>query len=130
MSMIQETDAKRNERADYVTGLRQLATFIETHPDLPLPGLPLTAIVCVETKEELATVARTAGVRWHKDGAGDYFALRGRFEGQHEYAVFIPRGEVCTAVVVGTKTIPAQPERTIDDVRWECLPIFEHEVTA
>jgi len=46
----------------------------------------------------------------------------------------VSRDAVCTKRVVGTKVIPAQPEREVEEVEWDCKPIsllgFNAEETA
>ena len=40
----------------------------------------------------------------------------------------IEQSAVCTARIVGTKVLPAMPERMIDVLEWDCAPILETEV--
>jgi hypothetical protein len=106
-----------NERRLFIQGLRDLAVFLESHPAVPTP-YSNDINVFVSTKEELATIARSS--TWAKDVNDDYFWLVKRFVGNVSIQVNTTRDNVCRRVVVGQKVIPAQPERIVDDVQWEC----------
>jgi len=111
--------AGTTERAAFVKGLRELAAFLEAHPTLPLPVAPsLNAFVY--TKEAMAAIARTPGVRWEKHAAGDFFALRVNFSGEHYYDVNVSRSEVCRKVITGTRFVPAQEARQEEITEWVC----------
>lgn len=108
-------------RALYIKGLRELATFLEEHPELPHPPCPSTQLVTVDTKAELAAIARVSGVRWDKDFQSEhYFALKTAFHGDVVYGVFIERSQVCEKHSLGTKLIPATPEHEVENFRWVC----------
>ena len=108
-----------DRRAAYVSGLRELADFLEAHPELPKPS-PCQINAFVTDKPALAMVARTPGVRWEKSISGNYFYLRVSFPGGHTYDVNVKRDQVCRKVVIGTRIEPAQPEREVEEVQWVC----------
>lgn len=112
---------EQQRRRDYLTGLRELANFLESHPDLPIPG-EMAHQVYVFSRERLAAVAREPGVRWEKssDAGSDYFKLRVPFCGDQSYEVFTTRDEVCRKVVTGTRLIPATPEHEVETYEWVC----------
>jgi hypothetical protein len=116
MTEVLSVDATR---ASYIAGLRQLADFLEAHPDLPAP-FGSNHNVFVETKEALAVIVREPAVRWEKHASDSYFHLRVPFAGGHAYAVFTDRGAVCRKVVTGQRTIPAQPAQEVETYIWEC----------
>lgn len=106
------------ERRDYITGLRELADFIEAHPELPSPwGGGHNAFV--ENKADLANIAR-AGARWDKGVSGDYFYLRKQFSGGTTYEINVSRDQVCRKVVTGTRIEPAKPEQEVETYEWVC----------
>lgn len=117
-----ETDATRDaaRRRAYVNGLRQLASFLEEYPELPVPFAGVNALSLVEDKAAMSRVARTPGVRWAKLGTDAYLRLSASFEGDHTYGVCIARTEVCRKKILGTHLEPAQPAREVEDYVWEC----------
>lgn len=109
--------SQEQDRAEYVQGLRELAAFIETHPDAPLPYAG--AQNAFASKADMIALARSGG-RWNKRFVGDYFCLTVEFAGGHSYEVSISRDQVCRKVVTGTRVEPAQPERVIEEFKWVC----------
>lgn len=112
-------DRKAQQRRDFLDGLRELADFLEAHPGLPVPGAQNHSVY-VFTKEQLAAAAREPGVRWQKNGSGDYFKLTVTFSGEQSYEVFTERAEVCRKVVTGKRTLPARPEQDVETYEWVC----------
>jgi hypothetical protein len=104
-------------REGYIAGLRALADFLEQHPDMPTPYYD-TINIFVPTREEIATIARLTS--WEKEYQTTYFVLRKMFGDDLRLEVNIDRGAVCRKVVTGTKTVPAQPEHTIEEYAWVC----------
>jgi hypothetical protein len=109
--------AKAKERAAAIRGLRDLADFLEAHPGVPFPAYNVLN-ANVDTKDEIARIARLCS--WEKDFNGEFFSLRKRFGGELMLDVYTSRDQVCRRVVKGTKTLPAVPERTVEDVEWVC----------
>lgn len=114
-----EIDRAAEQRAALIDGLRQLATFLESRPDVPLPVVSqLNAFV---DKETLAQIARSG--KWEKHYIHDWFALRRQFGPAVALDINVPRNEVCRKVVTGTVTVPAvpaQPERVVETIEWVC----------
>jgi hypothetical protein len=104
------------ERSELIQGLRDLATFLESYPEIPTPSFGVDA--WVNSKEELTNASRLGG-KWEKRYTGNYFCLGKRF-GPILFEINTERDKVCRRVVVGTETIPAQPERTVEKVEWIC----------
>jgi hypothetical protein len=114
-----ETKAAATRRA-YINGLRQLAAFLEDHPELPCPWAP-SHLVGAKDKATLIAIARTPGIRWQKDfDSNEYFSLKATFDGGHVYDVYVPRQEVCRKVVTGTRLEPAKPEQQVEEFHWVC----------
>ncbi len=117
------------ERHEYIKGLRDLADFLEQHPDFPsLPldgGSALTIMSYTLTREQLASMPRTLGGRWDKDADDTYYHLRRRF-GPHQVQLYTSRGDVCERVQVGTRTVqqpaPDAPPVPMVDVE---VPVYE-----
>jgi hypothetical protein len=126
----------------FAEGLRQIADWYEAHPETALPydnmgSGYLTVYHEPETKERVAEIARALG-HAEKDftSISDRFILKRSFNGVGLRFVF-DRKAVCTARVVGTRTIAAQPareaqpEREVDVIEWDCHAILsEPEATA
>lgn len=106
-------------RRQYVQGLRDLAAFIETFPDVPLPYAGAHNAF-VDDKSQLAAIARACGGRWAKNATDDFFFIRRAFAGGHAYEVNVSRERVCRKVVTGTRIQPAVPEREVEEFRWVC----------
>ncbi len=106
-------------RQAYIGGLRELAAFLDAHPDLPIPASGGAHNVFVSDKAALAVIARV-GVRWEKSATDDYFYLRVAFSGGHYYDVNVSREAVCRKVVTGTRIEPAVPEREVEEFHWVC----------
>lgn len=116
-----DTTDTTDERHTYIAGLRALATFLEAHPDLPCPPVAASHMIYIETKDELARLARTPGVKWEKDfGSDSYFSLKLRFPGGAVYELYVEREKICRKEVIGTRLEPATPERVVEDYRWIC----------
>lgn len=97
-------------------GLRDLADFLDAHPDVRLNDP--SHMVYVFSRDTLAAIARIGG--WRKVYTNDYFNLVRDFDGGVSLQVFTDRASVCERVVVGTKTVPAVPEHQAEIVEWVC----------
>jgi len=116
------TDDDLQKRQQAINDSRVLLDWLEAHPEVDLPynvqyGM---LIASVNTKDELATLARAFG-ECEKEFADDSFYLRKRFGSTQLYA-FTARQQVCERVVVGTEEIPEQvvPARVREIVEWRC----------
>jgi len=111
-------------REEFIAGLREAADFLEAHPDLPHQESPIQINVFVNTKEELATLARMGS--WQKGGDDNYFYLM-RDVGALRYDINIAREKICRRVVTGQEVIPAREEQIVEKVEWVCdEPLFAH----
>jgi hypothetical protein len=124
-------DEEAVERAEWVDGLRQLATFIEEHPDFTLPTCASVVVLVTEmppeqARAEMARLARQLG-NAEKNTYGDWFEVARKF-GPHSLDINAYRQQICERVVVGTETVevadPNAPKVTItrDKVEWKCPP--------
>lgn len=113
------TETEQTDRRDYVQGLRELAAFVEMHPEIPLPWAG-SQNAFVNDKADLAAIAKIVGGRWAKGVSPDFFFIRKEFAGGFSYEANIGRESVCKKVVTGTRIEPAQPEREVEIVEWIC----------
>jgi hypothetical protein len=82
-------------RAAIISGLRELADYLESNPEVPAPAYPVVhtfppADDWLQMRAEIDATAVRLGVNAHLTGGGHYVAAR--FFGPVEYqAVAIPR---------------------------------------
>ena len=119
---------------EYVHGLRAVADWYETHPDIPFSHDQVIGVYGVkDTKEEAVRIIE-ALKPCRKEWAESFLKITRDFGGVTLKFVFM-RGAVCTRrVVVGHKEIPAEfsPARVVEIVTWDCEPILQdaEEVSA
>ena len=106
-------------RSNYVQGLRELAAFVEAHPEIPLPYAG-SHNAFVQSKADLAIVAKACGGKWAKNATEDYFYISKAFAGGHAYEVNVSRETVCRKVVTGTRMEPAVEAREVEEFHWIC----------
>jgi hypothetical protein len=109
--------ADTNRRQAFIDSLRACADFLESHPNVKAPRY-VTMNVFVDTREELAEQARSA--TWVKTFTGKFFSLSKSFGEDVTIDITAERELVCRRVVTGTRVLPAQPERVVEDYTWEC----------
>ena len=119
--------------AEYAQGLRDLADWVEAHPEIDLPDESIS-VFSKHTKEEAAKVL-LALTPCKKDYSGDLFTLSRSF-GHVRLKFLFVRSAVCTRRVVRTEEVPeeiipekVEPEQVIaahtkEIVEWDCDPIL------
>lgn len=114
----------RISRCEYVKGLRELADFLESHPDLPMPGTKTYSVEAWLHKLEPAAVAKNMGFCekiYHDESIG----LLRKFHGVG-YQIKFSRNKVCKKVLVGYKSVtryktqytPIQEMEAVYE--WQC----------
>ena len=103
---------------EYADGLRQIADWYEAHPEAPLPRTNVVGVYTVDTRDELAAVARMLG-SCEKRFTDNLFHLSRDF-GALTLDFVSSRRAVCTRRVVGTRTVPARPEHEVEEIEWDC----------
>ena len=116
------------ERACVIQGLRDLADFLDAHPNVPVPGSEQTLNVFVDDRATLAAIAREG--RWEKHYYTNWFTLVAAF-GPITLHINLDREQVCRKVVTGSRVVPAraaEPEHVEEVTEWICedLPLL-HE---
>jgi len=122
---------------EYAIGLRQIATWLEHHPEVDLPEPKLTAY-SLYSKEKASVTARAlgAGGRCDKVFADTLVTLKRDFNGitlQYHGT----RSNVCEQVAVGKRVVPEQyippkpateaqviPEHEETVYEWRCAPLL------
>jgi hypothetical protein len=121
--MIQET-IPETQMQDTTKGLRELADFMESHPDINLGGW-MCLNLFVNTREELADMARKVGT-CQKKISGDYYFLQRDFGGGVTLEINCSRDKVCAKVSKGKKIVPAKPERVLPAEPEQEIEEFEY----
>jgi hypothetical protein len=113
---------------EYADGLRQIASWVEAHPEIVPPPYPEVAWHHLETAEEAAHITRALGtVKKHGFTPGNEGAVSlVRMFGAIAFRVTFWRKDVCTRRVVGTEHVPEQvvAAHTKEIVEWDCHPIL------
>lgn len=115
---MNDTDVSTKSVSD---SLRDLAAFLDAHPEIEINDQSITLLKYVTTREELAAIAKRGSYR--KVYTKSYFELHHDFGCGIELHVYADRATVCQRVVTGTRVIaaiPAQPERVEEVVEWVC----------
>lgn len=125
------------EHNEYAAGLRQVADWIEQHPEVDIPEPSITAY-SLYSKEKAAVTARamSAGGRCDKVFADTLVTLKRDFGGitlQYHGT----RSNVCEQVAVGKRVVPEKyvppqpateaqviPEHEETVYEWRCAPLL------
>lgn len=155
MTVVSDTSkVKASEKAEtpeltpvqtYVKQLREMARWLEQHPNVPLGyKLPFTISIfaswCMEDEEtQKQVLRRTAKAmgKGQKRYEGSYIVLEHTLPSGAKYEMNASRDETCKRKQVGTKTvtipatpaIPAKPEKTMEEpvYVWECEPLLDSD---
>ena len=120
-------------REEFVQGLRDVADYYESHPDLETPWEGARFSAFCYSPESFSDQVKAIGAG-NKE-VDDYYArVEHHFAGGHVIAVVSPRDTVCTRRVVGEEDIeveipdPEAPTVTVTQkkeiVEWDCPPSF------
>jgi hypothetical protein len=114
---------KPNQRAQFIDGIRALADFLETHPQVDLP-YSLCASVYTDAKS-VRKMTHLSGT-WTKK-YNDYnvsyvkpFTNSQTYSGSIRLVLSVERSQVCERVQVGTKTVEAVPAHEAPVYEWRC----------
>lgn len=117
--------------SDYTAGLRQVADFLDEHPEL-VEELAISGQdfgIFLGTAEEAAGWIRRIGGTFQKAKVGGYYELRRQF-GPHKVTINVAESVICERVVVGTRTVekpdPDAPMVEVEEevVEWRCPPVL------
>jgi hypothetical protein len=149
MASLMETvqEIKQAKRDAHTDGLRQIADFLDMHPEVPRPYHLLDGKYYIylhgdDQRAQLATIARAMG-RAEKSVEGERFYVSRPFGGITLIAQ-ADRAQVCERVVVGTReveveeadpaAVAALPKvkhvKVIEDVEWVCSPALLADDTS
>ena len=113
----------------FVSGLRKLAAFWESHPELQHPQFPGEFTVFGIPKEELPKYAKAFG-SLEKRYSDSAFELKKDFGGGIVTGTYHSRDAICERVEVGEEVVPEHvipareetvvPEHKIKKYEWKC----------
>ena len=116
---------------EFVSGLRALADWYESHPEMPVPMYtPFNVWVDihysdpVEVKALIADFARKLPGKVSKESNEQTFKVSADFGGGITLGAGALRSVVCTPKQVGTRIIPATEAREVPIYEWDCDPIL------
>jgi len=115
---------------EYARGLRQLADWIEAHPEIDVPTTSIDVYGAADTKESAAHIMRALG-RCDKEFQDTLFNLRRSF-GPVVYRFVFTREAVCEKKVVGYRDVPEKytSAHTEEIVEWQCVPVLADREAA
>jgi len=126
--VLEEKELGKNQ--ELVNGLRELADYLEANPDTFPDWGGTELIVCCDTKDEMAEVARQHAPVEKSFESDDYFYLRKWFGTRVHIRWIVERAKVCRQVVTGVKKIirpvydnPVQigeEEVEVEIKEWQC----------
>jgi hypothetical protein len=119
------TEIEIEKRSKLIDGLRELASFLEDHPELPTPWPPTSFLIpAAVTPEIFEAQARVLGTA--KKVVTDNYMSMIRSFGPLALEAYASRETVCVRKVVGKKIVPAFniAEHEVDIVEWDCKPIL------
>lgn len=125
-------------RTSYISGLRELADALETHPDMPLPesstfSVGFHGVGESDAKTQMRDAAKATPGMLRKDVTSSFFSLKREF-GSITYELWASRETTCTPVVIGKKKVtttevvtPAvtrEVEIEENEIEWDCGDIL------
>jgi hypothetical protein len=145
--MLERQESGKSLRERQIAGIRELADWLEAHPDIPVPhalsGSSEFAYELIhaqhgeDQKAVVAAVARALPGKVDKKvlkANDELFSITGRLPGGIWIKAIADRDEVCERVVTGTREVteelpdPEAPKvtvtRTVEDVEWVCGSIL------
>jgi hypothetical protein len=119
------------EHTDYANGLREIADWIEAHPEVEIPENNISCYT-MNTKADASRVLRSMSP-CKKEYSSELFQIKRKF-GPITLSYVMYRKAVCVAKVVGKKVVPetrepartieipekVTPEHTEDIIEWDC----------
>lgn len=118
-------------RAEFANGLREMADWLEAHPQVPVPYTVNANYHIYNWNENGQDYEKDLDIRrkathlsgnWNTELIGDMAYYTREFSGNVDFCVMTSRATVCKRVKVGTREVPAREARTEDVYEWECGP--------
>ncbi len=130
VAQLPPPEKRTDFRTEFIAGMRELADWLEDHPDVKRPSIWTTTInIFAADKEKLIELRRATGLS-QKVEAGEFFMFRKEFRGGWKVDLNVNKQHTCERVKVGTKVVPAKPPRSIelpaepekveDVYEWKC----------
>lgn len=127
--MKTNNNAAEPGRSAFIAGLRVFADWIESHPGAPLP-FSQDFVRLAYTKEEFLEWRRASGLTEKSEYGSEHLAFRKTFTPPLSYPwiryhLVIEKQKTCQQVQVGTRVVPAEPEKIIPATPAREEPILE-----
>jgi hypothetical protein len=105
-------------REDLIAGIRDLAAFLESHPDVPVDN------VLAYSYPDLGSARKATHLsgHWTKEYAGNLIDYIKSFEPRVRLSLSVMRSEACKLVQTGTRHVEAVPEHDEPVYGWDCGP--------
>jgi len=120
---------EREQKEDYVQGLRDFADWLEATPSAKVP-LYQTFRNYLNSKDEAVQLVKEAG-SIRKEYKDDRLSLEKRFGDTIRYVASVSRQAVCTVKSIKKveKEVPHYPEpvyntKVVEEYEWECDPLL------
>ena len=118
----EKAEAAVKARTEFCDALVEIAEFLESNHDVPLP-IYVSMDAFVPGASELAVVAKALGHAEKCTVGKNWFVVRRKF-GPISMEINTARENVCRRIVTGTRVVPAVtvPEHVEEIVEWDCPP--------
>jgi hypothetical protein len=123
--MPKSTESPSIANAQFIAGLRELADFYESHPEVPIPKPSYLdfSVYSLHTKSEAAGIIKLLGTITKEYTDSGLFKVV-RYFGPIALKFVFNRDTVCERVVVRKEVVP---EHVREIVEWKCAPVLAAE---
>lgn len=107
------SEEEKQSRLNLIAGLREIADFYESRPNLPAAyGVNLSLVAT--SKAELASLVRAAGSLKKVEAYSPDNMKLSRMFGPIGFHILANKNDTCERVKVGEEIVPAKPARTVE----------------
>lgn len=122
------TETQQHERTEFIAGLREMADWYESRPELRAPDYIDPFTFFARNKEHFLELRRAADLHHKEESCGEWLCFNKRCRGKVRLQITIEKEKTCRRVKVGERvlpavpehTVPAQPERVEEVYEWRC----------
>jgi hypothetical protein len=113
-----KADCERDLRAEMISSIRALASFLEIHPDVPVE------YILAYSYPSLAQARKATHLSgaWDKSFNGSLVDYDKSIGSCVKLSMSVMRSEVCTRVQTGVKHVEAVPAHDEPVYEWKCAP--------
>jgi hypothetical protein len=118
-------DFELKNRAEFISGIRSLADWMEQHPSMPTPSSMGVANIYAGSRARLLELRHACGLKDKATFHDEYVGFRKTFSENVRLEVFCTKDKTCKRVQVGEKVIPATPEMLVPGKPERVEPVYE-----